>query len=53
MLKIGTQAPIDIKITLVKFHELLESGSKDVLNNDDDNDDDDDRQTDYTIRSIT
>ena len=27
MLKIGTQAPIDIKVTLVKFHEILKSGS--------------------------
>ena len=29
-MKIGTQAPIDIIITLVKFLELLKSGSKDM-----------------------
>ena len=30
ILKIGTQASIDMIITLVKFHELLKSGSKDM-----------------------
>ena len=39
-LKIGTQAPIDIKITLVKFHKLLRPGSEDMRGFD----------TDYRLR---
>ena len=51
-MKIGTQAPIDIIITLVKFHELLKSGSKDMRRfyTDRHTDTQTDRQTDYTNR---
>ena len=31
MLKIGTQAPIDLKTTPAKFHEILKYGSKDIM----------------------
>ena len=31
MLKIGTQAPIDLKKTQAKFHEILKYGSKDIM----------------------
>ena len=31
MLKIGTQAPIDLKTTPAKFHKTLKYGSKDIM----------------------
>ena len=31
MLKIGTQAPVDLKTTPAKFHEILKYGSKDIM----------------------